>query len=81
MLNRWSLLTWNYRHSGKALWQSAHFFTPGELKRLVRKVAGKRLRGICWRTTLWPTPFVKDLALPFGGFIGMAVHLAEESQR
>jgi ubiquinone/menaquinone biosynthesis C-methylase UbiE len=78
VLNRWSLLTWNYRRSGKPLWNSAHFFTPGELKLLVRKVAEKRLRGIRWRTTLWPMPFIKDLPLPFGGFIGMAVHLAEE---
>ena len=78
VLNRWSLLTWGYRRSGKPMWKSAHFFTPGELKRLVQKAGGKRLQGIRWRTTLWPIPFLKDLPLPFGGFIGMAVHLAEE---
>ncbi len=80
VLNRWSLLTLRYRRSGKPLWKSAHFFTPGELKRLVQRIAAKRLQGVRWRTTLWPVPFLKDLPLPFGGFIGMAVGLAEESQ-
>ena len=72
-------MTLLYRQSGKPLWKSAHFYTPGELQRLIRKIAGKRFRGVCWSTTLWPFPFVTDLPLPWGGFIGMAVHLAEES--
>jgi ubiquinone/menaquinone biosynthesis C-methylase UbiE len=81
VLNRWSLLTLGYGRSGKSLWKSARFFTPGELKRLLRRIVGKRLQGVRWRTTLWPMRFLKNLPLPFGGFIGMAVHLAEESAR
>jgi ubiquinone/menaquinone biosynthesis C-methylase UbiE len=75
VLNRRSLLARSYRASGKPLWQSAHFFSASELIQLVRQAAGKRLNGMHWRTTLWPLPFVRDLPLPWGGFIGMAAHL------
>ncbi|MEX1026819.1 MAG: class I SAM-dependent methyltransferase [Candidatus Paceibacterota bacterium] len=75
VLNRWSLLTVNYRRSGKPLWSSASFFGPWELKRLVRDAAGQRFLGASWRTTIWPIPWVTDLPLPFGGFIGMAARL------
>jgi len=80
VLNRWSLLTLGYRRSGKPLWKSAHFFTPAELKRLVHRTAGDRLQDVRYRTTLWPVPLVTDLPLPWGGFIGMAVHLRERQQ-
>lgn len=75
-LNRWSLLAQCYRVSGKPLWQAAHFFSPPELTRLVRQAAGGRLRRVQWRTTLWPLPLVRDLPLPWGGFIGLAAGLA-----
>lgn len=75
VLNRHSLLTVRYRCSRKPVWRAARFLTPGELNRLVRKAAGQRVRSIRWRTTLWPLSFVGDLALPWGGFIGMAVQL------
>ena len=77
-LNRWSLLTLRYRLSGKPLWQSARFFSPGELSKLVRQAAGRRAEAVVWRTSLWPFPGLRDLSLPWGGFIGMAVHLHEE---
>jgi hypothetical protein len=35
------------------------------------------MRSVRWRTTLWPLPGVRDLRLPWGGFIGMAVKLNE----
>lgn len=73
VLNRHSLLTWRYRRSGKPLWTAARFFTPRELARLVRASLGDRVGSVRWRTTLWP--FGSDCALPWGGFIGMAVHL------
>ena len=77
-LNQWSLLTLRYRLSGKPLWQSARFFSPSELSKLVRQAAGRRAKAVVWRTTLWPIPGVRDLSLPWGGFIAMAVHLHEE---
>jgi SAM-dependent methyltransferase len=80
VLNRWSLLTMRYRYSGKAMWRSARFFGPGELSLLVRRAAGGRAGAVAWRTTLWPFPGVRDLPLPWGGFIGMAVQLHEESK-
>jgi SAM-dependent methyltransferase len=80
VLNRWSWVARSYRRSGRSPWKSARFFTPGELKRLVRRIAGGRLQGIRWRTALWPVPFLEELPLPFGGFIGMAARLAEEKR-
>ena len=80
VLNRWSLLALRYRLSGKAMWRSARFFGPWELAKMVREAAGQRTRTVLWRTTLWPIPGMRDLPLPWGGFIGMAVQLNEESK-
>jgi SAM-dependent methyltransferase len=80
VLNRWSLLTVRYRFAGKSMWRSARFFGPGELVELVRRAAGRRIVTVEWRTTLWPIPGVRELPLPWGGFIGMAVQLREESK-
>ena len=81
VLNRWSLLALRRRWSGAAMWRAARFFGPWELARLVRLAAGRRVGAIAWRTTLWPLPAVRDLPLPWGGFIGMAVQLGAEEQR
>jgi len=78
VLNRWSLLALRYRLSGKAMWQSARFFGPWELAGMAREAAGLRTRTVRWWTTLWPIPGVRDLPLPWGGFIGVAVQLHEE---
>lgn len=72
VINRSSLLARRYRRSGNPLWDSARFFTPSELEALVRKAAGERLADVSWRTTLWPVPWVGNLPLPWGGFIGLA---------
>jgi len=72
-LNRQSLLAWQLRRSGKPLWQVAHLFTPAELAQMVQHTVGKGTE-IVWRTTLWPL-CSGDSRLPWGGFIGMGVHL------
>lgn len=78
VLNWWSLLALRRRLSRKTPWQSARFFGPGELAKLVGEAAGRRTQAVVWRTTLWPIPRVRDLSLPWGGFIGMVVQLKEE---
>jgi ubiquinone/menaquinone biosynthesis C-methylase UbiE len=78
VLNRRSLLGLRYRASGKSLWQAAHFFSVGELKQLVIRAAKGHLRSVQWRTTLWPIPHLPDLPMPWGGFIGLAVQLADK---
>ena len=78
VINRSSLLARRYRRSENPLWDSARFFTPFELERLVRKAAGKRLVYISWRTTLWPVTWPGALPLPWGGFIGMLARLTAE---
>jgi SAM-dependent methyltransferase len=80
VLNHQSLLRLRYQASDKSLWQAAHFFTVRELKELARQAAKGRLRSIRWRTTIWPLPFLQDLPLPWGGFIGMAIQLGENNQ-
>lgn len=80
VLNRWSVLALRYRLSVKALWRSARFFGTGELARMAREAAGRRAKTVFRRTTLWPIPAARDLSLPWGGFIGMAVELHEESR-
>jgi ubiquinone/menaquinone biosynthesis C-methylase UbiE len=80
VLNRRSLLALRHRLSGKPLWRTARFFATRELAGMVRKAAGRRAGKVVCRTTLWPIPGTHDLALPWGGFIGMAVHFNEESQ-
>jgi SAM-dependent methyltransferase len=76
VLNRWSLLGLRRRLAGllrPSTYSSAHFYRVGELKRLLRSVAGQEAV-IEWHTTLlpcgWPRP---RSALPWGGFIGMSL--------
>jgi ubiquinone/menaquinone biosynthesis C-methylase UbiE len=78
VLNRWSLVALKYRRSRSPLWSSAHFFGPWELLQLVQDAAGERCSGARWRTTIWPIPWVTDLPLPLGGFIGLAARLVDD---
>ena len=74
ILNRQSLLGRRLRNEGGPVWSAARFFTPTELIQLVQRAAtGKRI-GIIWRTTLWPV-WSRELPLPWGGFIGLAVQM------
>lgn len=76
VLNRVSLLAVRRRMSPTDWWQAARFFSVSEVKRLLTEVGGRRIQRIEWRTTLWPVPCVPDLPLPWGGFIGLAVHVS-----
>lgn len=76
VLNRWSVLGLQRRLAGlfrRTVYDGARFYGVGDLKRLLRSVAGEKAR-IVWRTTLLPRgwPWVQA-RLPWGGFIAMAL--------
>lgn len=73
VINRHSLLGLRHRISGRAPWSSAKLYTPRELSHLIGSLLADRVFEIKWQTTLWPIPFAKHLALPWGGFIGLVV--------
>ena len=75
VLNAQSLLGRQYRREGGPVWESARFFTPGELERMILEIIGGEA-GVVWRTTLWPL-WPGSLPLPWGGFIGMTVKYSD----
>ena len=77
VLNRWSLLALRRRKSGGEVWRTARFLSPFQLERLIRRSIGSRLVTVRWQTTLWPFGIPCALPLPWGSFIGMAVHFEE----
>jgi len=83
VLGRWSLLGLRRRLAAlfrPTVYDAARFYGVGELKRLLRSVAGGKAR-IAWYTTLFPRgwPWLQA-RLPWGGFIGMAL-IAEDRVR
>jgi len=74
-LNRWSALAIRRRIFSTNIWRAAHLYSVRQLAQLTREAASARVRAIHWRTTLWPIPWLKDLSLPWGGFIAWAVEL------
>jgi ubiquinone/menaquinone biosynthesis C-methylase UbiE len=78
VLNRSSLLGRRLAKKGGAIWSEAHLFSPAELRRLVAAAASGRAHRLLTRTAL--RPFLPGpLPLPWGGFIAMAVVLAENA--
>lgn len=79
-LNRWSLGAASRRwgpQSGGSLLARARDFSLRELQQNVVGAAGRRLRALHWRSTLFPRPFDRLVApVPFGDVIGVAVELA-----
>ena len=82
VLNCWSLLGLQRRLVGlfrPTVYDAARFYGMGELKRLLRSVAGET-GNIVWQTTLfprcWPWPQAR---LPWGGFIGMALIVSDKA--
>jgi ubiquinone/menaquinone biosynthesis C-methylase UbiE len=82
VLNRWSLLSLQRRLAGflrPTVYDAAHFYGAGELRRLLRSVTGDQ-SAIAWHTTLFPRGWPwRRSTLPWGGFIGMAVRIPERS--
>jgi hypothetical protein len=76
VFNRWSILALQRWLTGlfhQTVCDAAHFYGVGELKRLLPSVAGGEAR-IVWHTTLFPRGWPwSQAALPWGGFIGMAL--------
>ena len=80
VLNRWSLLNLQ-RQMVKlfrpTVYDAAHFYGVGELKRLLKFIAGMKAP-IVWHTTLFPCQCLyRQSALPWGGFIAMALLVPE----
>ena len=77
VLNRCSPIAWARRV--ESLWRpnvynTARFYGPGELARLVRETAGRPLE-IVWTTTLWPRWLpLEGGPLPGGAFIALAAN-------
>jgi len=86
VLNRWSLLGLRRRLAGlfrHTVYDAAHFYGVGELRRLLWSVPNGSGRGrVVWRTTLfprwWPWPQAR---LPWGAFIGMALITGNRVQK
>ena len=80
VLNRWSVLSLQRRLAGlfrRTVYDAAHFYGVGQLKRLLRSVTSGRGH-IIWRTTLFPRRWPWSRArLPWGGFIGMALVVSD----
>ena len=80
VLNRWSVLGLQRRLAGLSrptVYDAAHFYGVGELKRLLRSLTGGKGH-IVWRTTLFPRWWPRSQSrLPWGGFIGMALVVSD----
>ena len=74
VLNRVSPVAfWRRARRAKA-YLGAHFFSPWELERLVRRSQGDRERVVRMKTGLYPLRLMDSLSIcPFGAFIGMSV--------
>jgi ubiquinone/menaquinone biosynthesis C-methylase UbiE len=78
VLNAQSRLRRQYERESGPVWEAARFFTPTELRWIIREVIGDA-KDIVWRTTLWSF-WSGALPLPWGGFIGMAVNFRDIHQ-
>jgi len=79
VLNRASPIAWARRVESLRrpdVYNTARFYGPGELARLVRETAGRPVE-IAWTTTLWPRWLpLEGGPLPGGAFIALAARSA-----
>lgn len=79
VLNRWSLGGASRRwgpEAGGALLGRARDLSLSALRRTIEGAAGGRLRGLHWRSSLFPRPLDRVVApVPLGDVIGVAVEL------
>ncbi len=85
VLNRQSLVEYVRLLRGQrpaGVLAQAHRLSVKELKRCVRQAAGKRSMIITWRTTIFPDRVPPCATwLPWGEYLGMAVHLEPMKRR
>lgn len=82
VLNHWSVLAlrrWIEGLFSPSIYDPAHFYGVGELRRLLRSVTSEGAR-VTWHTTLFPRwwPGRERSKVPWGGFIGMALILPQD---
>ncbi|MEA1976885.1 MAG: methyltransferase domain-containing protein [Chloroflexota bacterium] len=78
VINRKSWIGREYQQQGGPPWKSAHFFTPDELIQMLGTIKDSAFAPF-WRTTLWRfLPWA--LPLPWGGFIGIGLHIKSNNQ-
>ena len=78
VINRESWIGREYQKQSGPPWQSAHFFTPNELIRMLGTIKDSASDPF-WRTTLWRF-FPWALPLSWGGFIGIGLRLKSNYQ-
>jgi ubiquinone/menaquinone biosynthesis C-methylase UbiE len=78
VINRKSWIGREYQQKGGLPWQSAHFFALDELIQMLGAIKDSASDPF-WRTTLWRF-FPWALPLPWGGFIGIGLHLKTNDQ-
>ncbi|MBI3460916.1 class I SAM-dependent methyltransferase [Candidatus Acetothermia bacterium] len=82
LMNRWSVATLRRRIQelmGKnPFYKNAHFYSLPEIQQLLKQALGDRIAEVRWGSTLFPKGVpIETARLPFGNFLGLAVHLQE----
>jgi len=73
-LNGMSPVMWWRRARGESAYRNAHFYSPRELERLIKRTIVDRRMTVKKKTGLYPLGWMDRLSgLPFGAFIGVCV--------
>ena len=75
-LNRFGLYGVRRRLEASPLWRRARWLGPHDVRKLLRRAAGSRARGLEWCSVSWTLPLCGvPRRFPFGDFVGFAVKL------